>query len=266
MRRRAGWLIPVALWLIPLIGVGGPVYHLLTTPAMPPEHQYGADVHDAAPGPAWWACVTASLLTPLAIAIITGRTFSTLAGGSFILLVVSLLLWNRSLYHQDAIVFAARGSTGHRTAGTYVGFISAGGGFAIAVQRHPFRLYIGIAFPYDREPNPSVWRHTNEFTSPGYVTGLTFHYETFVAAERNGGFALAVNPAGPTGLVANTRFALVLPYWAPSLVFAVVSATWLVRQTVRFRRRSVASSSLCPACGYDLRATPDCCPECGRRA
>jgi len=53
---------------------------------------------------------------------------------------------------------------------------------------------------------------------------------------------------------------LVAPAWFVAAVFAVPGLVWLRR--VRARRRCVRPG-LCPSCGYDLRATPDRCPECG---
>jgi hypothetical protein len=54
---------------------------------------------------------------------------------------------------------------------------------------------------------------------------------------------------------------VVLPLWAVSLAAAVLPAAWLARR-VRGRRRR-PGERLCSACGYDLRATPERCPECG---
>jgi hypothetical protein len=51
-----------------------------------------------------------------------------------------------------------------------------------------------------------------------------------------------------------------VPAWLPVLALALPSLAWGVR---RVRRRRRLDTGLCPACGYDLRATPDRCPECG---
>jgi hypothetical protein len=48
--------------------------------------------------------------------------------------------------------------------------------------------------------------------------------------------------------------------WAPATIAALLPAGRLLRLT--WRRRT-QRPGLCIRCGYDLRATPDKCPECG---
>ncbi|MFT3788496.1 MAG: hypothetical protein QM770_20380 [Tepidisphaeraceae bacterium] len=54
---------------------------------------------------------------------------------------------------------------------------------------------------------------------------------------------------------------LLLPMWALALPLIVFPATSVVGL---WRRRRMSHAGLCPACGYDLRASPQRCPECGR--
>jgi hypothetical protein len=69
------------------------------------------------------------------------------------------------------------------------------------------------------------------------------------------------------GAVAYDRGAVVTSLWALAALAAVLPtlrAFAVARAALRrHRRRARSLAGLCPACAYDLRATPGQCPECG---
>jgi hypothetical protein len=88
------------------------------------------------------------------------------------------------------------------------------------------------------------------------LTGI--HFEAFrfnpFTGERRSGWSL------PHVNVRSDSVYLHLPYWLLQLLTLAppIALFWRRR---RPSRRDAAG--VCPACGYDLRATPDRCPECG---
>jgi hypothetical protein len=51
-----------------------------------------------------------------------------------------------------------------------------------------------------------------------------------------------------------------VPAWLPAIAFALLPAAAVTRG---WRSRRRARAGFCARCGYDVRATPDRCPECG---
>jgi len=64
------------------------------------------------------------------------------------------------------------------------------------------------------------------------------------------------------GVVAESRV-LILPHWALLLLGAIPIGMLQWIDYLRRRGQRRARAGLCVRCGYDLRATPQCCPECG---
>ena len=68
--------------------------------------------------------------------------------------------------------------------------------------------------------------------------------------------------------ISNDGFRLELPYWIVLVTSAVPIVLRGLRRMVVANRRwhleDCARRGVCAVCGYDLRATPERCPECGR--
>jgi hypothetical protein len=73
-----------------------------------------------------------------------------------------------------------------------------------------------------------------------------------------GGFEFTTGSSG-----SNARREFATPTWLFALLAGLLPACRLA--TAR-RSRKHRRLGCCPLCGYDLRATPDRCPECGKEA
>jgi hypothetical protein len=59
---------------------------------------------------------------------------------------------------------------------------------------------------------------------------------------------------------ASELWGILLPYWLLCTTTAIPPLLWFRRRRRQYRGRSEIT---CRKCGYDLRATPERCPECG---
>ena len=137
-------------------------------------------------------------------------------------------------------------------------YTNAGGNVAIAWAAGYLRLERASAtVPLPFEMNRG-WAYSRE-----PLTDPHARMPRFLGARywRSGPFAFSRTGGGENDVAVYRRF--LTPFWLPAAVFALGPACWCVGATQRALRRRRSKRGLCPTCGYDLRATPDRCPECG---
>jgi hypothetical protein len=165
---------------------------------------------------------------------------------SLLLFAAAVALWVRSYWVRDIVGFGRAGGNCH-LAQSILGraHLSSNldggctGGFTYSANRlSPNAVWHGGMSGY---PAKVEWR-----------LGFVFQHHTQ--------YHFSWGRVGPAGGLNTTHRLIVIPYWFPAVLFAAAPAAWCWR---RYRRGGRVVAGLCSRCGYDLRATPGRCPECG---
>jgi hypothetical protein len=169
------------------------------------------------------------------------RLVTLAAAASLALCGASLVFWIRSPSHADYMGI----STGHRA----LMFITFPGGLRI---RHLLR------------PDPvgpcGVGFMSSDYGVHKTAQGALYWTSKPTASWSRLGFDLMPLPSASHVPSSGWAFELWIPFWWTALMTAVLPAVALVRW---YKQRKYTRVNSCSHCGYDLRATPDRCPECG---
>jgi hypothetical protein len=173
--------------------------------------------------------------------------FTLLSALSLLLCVATCVRWVRSYAARDMFPeeLTKPGFSVQSTAGrVFVGHVSA-----IRAWPAPLNISMEVAgheFPI-WQPPPDRLAYGTRYVSPPARLGNAFGFGTYEDRIVGGRGGWAIN-------------VVAVPYWAISFLFAALA---LPLAFARLRARARRRQGLCPNCGYDLRASPERCPECG---
>jgi 4-amino-4-deoxy-L-arabinose transferase-like glycosyltransferase len=159
--------------------------------------------------------------------------FNGLTVLSLLLCVATSALWVRSYWVDETMARWSKHTTGYNfligSAGGIVHFERLAGSFE-------------PNYPNDVPRSPLEYEYSRQPYRRGKIYDVGWQPDASVPF-RHFWFEFGTQPF------------IAVPHWSVVALFTVLPLTCFHRHA---RRRG-----LCPHCGYDLRATPDRCPECG---
>jgi hypothetical protein len=177
------------------------------------------------------------------------RLFNVMAGVSMMLCLATVALWVRSYWRSDAMTFLATPSSSFFL-GDWRGHLDL------------TRQYIVPAVPSGWVATTSNYGHIDTARQDGHLSGGV-SFDPHLALP-NAFYLGHTVPLGTSVISSVQLFNQIevwaVPFWLIVLAFATLPAIFALR-ALRASRRSIRG--LCSTCGYDLRATPERCPECG---
>jgi hypothetical protein len=176
-------------------------------------------------------------LWPVRLLGVRRRLFTVLSSVSLLLCVATVLFWVRSVFVAEQFAWSS--------ATSIIGFNS---------QEQVLWFYHGARYERSIDPNGFFHRRAEPASE---TIPPTDRFDDGVGLGRFQSMAWGVDFRG-----------FVTPAWLLCLVFLLLPfARQLFRFALYVRRSSRKAQhrryGLCQVCGYDLRATPDRCPECG---
>ncbi len=201
--------------------------------------------------------------------------FTTLSVLSLLLCVAACVMWARSYHYCDEWYWAATQEPGpEKISITRTWWLATSGGGLWFARDVDFQLW--TYEPFHRTHLSDLFSHKT-CAAVGYpkieVDRAVPSWPTVkdrVVIRRPIDVAGIVVQDSKVFLYDNFRperyTAITVPFWFLALIFSALPLTWTARWRRRHRAARRRSAGRCPACGYDLRATPERCPDCGHGA
>ena len=189
---------------------------------------------------------------PARISGVKRRLFTVLAGVSLLLCAATMAMWARSYWRREWVGL-------YLTAQYNVHKLMPSGGVHIRVGGYDRShlllgslrglVYVQWKYPTSIPTDPHImqWRWPHHSDTTVNVGSPSWKYLGFYCENLS------------------DTVQVVIPYWFVLLVAGYLSGRWVFasRKLRRQGRAFRQANNLCLNCGYDLRATPDRCPECG---